>query len=512
MAEQTNTINNKRIAKNTLLLYMRMFITMVVTLYTSRVILQNLGVEDFGIYNVVGGVIAMFSFINDAMTTSTQRFITFALGKNDVKHLKSVFSTSFQIHVIIALVIIILGETIGLWFLMNKLVIPENRMTAAIVVYQCTVFSAVVSILCVPFNADIVAHERMSAFAYISIVEVFAKLGIVYVLSCNPWDRLIVYGVLLMAVQLIISIIYVCYCNSRFLESKPKFSLDYSLLKEMSGFAGWSCFGNFAVILYSQGLNMMLNMFFGPVVNAARGIALQVQGSVQKLVGSFQMALNPQITKNYASGQLNELYVLIYRSARFSFFVMFMIGLIIIIECRYILQLWLGDVPQNTVVFSQLMIITSLLYTIVNPCAVANQATGKVKLYQIVVGITLLFILPISYIFLYLDFPAYSVFLVHFLMECIAQIERMFLLKKNISMSIIAFCKSVYIPILTVTIISLPFPLYFHFYLNEGVLRLFTVSFFSLLSVGASSLFFGMSKNERTYIYNIILSKRKIIR
>ena len=189
-----------------------------------------------------------------------------------------------------------------------------------------------------------------------------------------------------------------------------------------------------------------------------------------------------------------------------------MIGLIIIIECRYILQLWLGDVPQNTVVFSQLMIITSLLYTIVNPCAVANQATGKVKLYQIVVGITLLFILPISYIFLYLDFPAYSVFLVHFLMECIAQIERMFLLKKNISMSIIAFCKSVYIPILTVTIISLPFPLYFHFYLNEGALRLFTVSFFSLLSVGASSLFFGMSKNERTYIYNIILSKRKIIR
>lgn len=315
-----------------------------------------------------------------------------------------------------------------------------------------------------------------------------------------------------MAVQVIISSIYVCYCKSRFLESKLNFSLDHSLLTEMSGFAGWSCFGNFAVILYSQGLNMMLNMFFGPVVNAARGIALQVQGSVQKLVGSFQMAINPQITKNYASWQLNEMYVLMYRSARFSFFIMFMIGLIIIVECRYILKLWLGDVPQNTVIFCQLMIITSLLYTIVNPCAVANQATGKVRLYQLVVGITLLFIMPISYIFLYLGFPAYSVFIVHFLMECIAQVERMFLLKKNISMSIIEFCQRVYIPILTVTIISLPLPLYFHFYLDEGGLRLFTVSIFTLLSVGTSSLFLGMTTKERTYIYNIILSKCKFIR
>ena len=501
-----NTSNNKRIAKNTIVLYFRMLLTMAITLYTSRVILQTLGVEDFGVYNVVGGVIAMFSFINDAMTVSTQRYITFALGKGNESRLKMVFTTAFQIHLAIALFIILIGETVGLWFVMNKLVIPAARMSAALVVYQCTIAASVVTILLVPYNATIVAHERMSAFAYMSIFEVAAKLLIVYMLLWTPWDKLVVYGILLLCVQVILSMIYFIYCKRNFIETGLQRRWDKELLKGMSGFAGWSFFGNLAIVFYSQGLNMMLNMFFGPVVNAARGIALQVQGAIQKLVGSFQMALNPQITKNYASGQLDAMYLLMYRSARFSFFLMYMFGLALILECDYILHLWLGVVPENTVIFCQLMIITSLLYTVVNPCAIGNQATGKVKLYQIVVGCILLLILPISYILLRMGMPAYSVFIVHFCMESVAQVARMFLLRHNLGLSIRGFCKNVYLPIAVVVCVSSVLPIMVHLWLADGMVNLIGTTLASLICVSLFSYLFGLNKREKEVIGNKIIA------
>ena len=313
--------NNKRIAKNTLMLYVRMLFSMIVSLFTSRVVLQTLGVEDYGIFNVVGGVITMFTFINAAMVSSTQRYLNFELAKGNSQRLRSVFNTSLQIHGLIAIAIIVLGETLGLWFVLNKLVIPESRMTAALWVYQCSILACSVNIMSAPYNADIIAHEEMSAFAYISILEVSLKLLIVYLLVVSPIDKLIAYAILTLSVQLLIRFIYSHYCHKHFEESYIEFNVNKVLFKEMSGFAGWSFFGNLAAILYTQGLNMMLNIFFGPVVNAARGIAVQVQSAVQQFVSGFQTALNPQITKNYAVGDLEQMHNLMFRL--FSFAVLF---------------------------------------------------------------------------------------------------------------------------------------------------------------------------------------------
>lgn len=313
--------SNQRIAKNTLLLYFRMFLMMGVSLYTSRVVLQTLGVEDFGIYSVVGGIITMFAFINGGMVSATQRFITFELARGCMDRLKSVFSTSLQIHALISLIVVLLGETVGFWFLYEKMVIPDSRMQAAVWVYQCSIIACVVNIMSIPYNADIVAHEKMSAFAYISIVEAFLKLGIVYLLLLSPWDKLKVYAVLLLIVQLVIRFVYSYYCHKHFEEASYQHQMDKPLFREMVGFAGWSFWGNLAGVLYTQGLNIMLNIFFGPVVNAARGIAVQVQSAVQQFVSNFQMALNPQITKTYATGNLSQMHSLMFRSARFSFFI-----------------------------------------------------------------------------------------------------------------------------------------------------------------------------------------------
>lgn len=318
--QQDIAANNKRIAKNTLMLYIRMLFMMGVSLFTSRVILETLGVEDFGIYSVVGGIITMFAFINGGMVSATQRFITFEIGKGNVEKLKSVFSTSLQIHALISLIIILLGETVGLWFLYEKMVIPEARMDAAMWVYQCSIIACVVNIMSIPYNADIVAHEKMSAFAYISIVEVSLKLIIVYLLLLSPWDKLIVYAILLLLVQFSIRFVYSHYCHKHFEETNYKHQWNKPLLYEMISFAGWSFWGSLSVVLYTQGLNMLLNVFFGPVVNAARGIAVQVQSAVQQFTTNFQMALNPQITKNYAVGDLDQMHSLMFRSARFSFF------------------------------------------------------------------------------------------------------------------------------------------------------------------------------------------------
>lgn len=508
MANQS--INNKRIAKNTLLLYVRMLFAMLVSLYTSRVILQTLGVEDYGVYNVVGGVITMFTFLNSAMSSATSRYITFEIGKGNMEQLKKVFSTALQIHAIIALLIVILGETVGLWFLMNELVIPDGRMDAAMWVYQCSVVTAVVTIMSVPYNADIIAHEKMSAFAYISVLEIILKLAIVYLLVVLPFDKLKVYAVLVLMVGLFIRYIYTRYCHKHFEESHYIHRIDKSLLKEMSSFAGWSFWGNLAGILYTQGLNMMLNIFFGPVVNAARGIATQIQSVVTQFVTNFQMALNPQITKTYASGELDKMHSLIFRSARFSFMLLFFLSLPIMLETNYILTLWLGIVPENTGIFARIIIGISLIYTIANPCVIANQATGKVKVYQAVVGGLLLLILPISYIVLKMGAPAYSVFIVHFCVESVAQFARMYMLRNMIDLPLWSYVKNIYLPIMGVVLLSVVLPLLVYNNMQEGIIRLLAVGMTCVVSVAMTSLFIGMTRNERSFLIDKSLRVLKI--
>ena len=490
---------NKRIAKNTLVLYVRMLFTMGISLFTSRVILQTLGVEDYGISSVVGGVISMFTFINAAMVSSTQRYLNFELVRGDANQLRSVFSTSLQIHALIALAIIVLSETVGLWFLNEKLVIPEARMTAAMWVYQCSILSCAVSIMSTPYNAVIVAHEKMSAFAYISILDVSLKLLVVYLLVVLPFDKLIILAILNLLVQLFIRYIYTLYCHRHFPESYFQFRFNKTLFKEMFGFAGWSFWGNLAAILYTQGLNMMLNIFFGPIVNAARGIAVQVQSAVQQFVGGFQTALNPQITKNYASNNLPQMHSLMFRSARFSFLLLFFLSLPVLMETNFILTLWLKTVPDDAVIFTQIMICISLIYTTANPCIIANQATGKVKIYQMVVGGILLLILPISYVVLKLGAPAYSVFIVHFCIESLAQFSRMYMLRKLIHLPLWQYMKNIYIPIVSTVAIAIILPLVVRMQVAEGWLRFLAVGFTCVLSVGASSYFIGFTKQERVF-------------
>ena len=502
--------NNKRIAKNTLLLYVRMLFAMLVSLYTSRVILQTLGVEDYGVYNVVGGVITMFTFLNSAMSSATSRYITFEIGKGNMEQLKKVFSTALQIHAAIALLIVTLGETAGLWFLMNELVIPDGRMEAAMWVYQCSIVTAVVTIMSVPYNADIIAHEKMSAFAYISVLEILLKLAIVYLLVALPFDKLKVYAVLVLLVGLLIRYIYTRYCHKHFEESHYIHRIDKPLLKEMSSFAGWSFWGNLAAILYSQGLNMMLNIFFGPVVNAARGIATQIQSVVTQFVTNFQMALNPQITKTYASGELDKMHSLMFRSARFSFMLLFFLSLPIMLETNYILTLWLGIVPENTVIFARIIIAISLIYTIANPCVIANQATGKVKVYQAVVGGLLLLILPISYVVLKLGAPAYSVFIVHFCVESVAQFARMYMLRNMIDLPLLSYVKNIYLPIMGVVALSMVLPMLVYNNMQEGFIRLLAVGMTCVLSVAMTSLFIGMTRNERSFLIDKSLKVLKI--
>ena len=496
---------NKRIAKNTLVLYVRMLFTMGISLFTSRVILQTLGVEDYGISSVVGGVISMFTFINAAMVSSTQRYLNFELVRGDANQLRSVFSTSLQIHALIALAIIVLSETVGLWFLNEKLVIPEARMTAAMWVYQCSILSCAVSIMSTPYNAVIVAHEKMSAFAYISILDVSLKLLVVYLLVVLPFDKLIILAILNLLVQLFIRYIYTLYCHRHFPESYFQFRFNKTLFKEMFGFAGWSFWGNLAAILYTQGLNMMLNIFFGPIVNAARGIAVQVQSAVQQFVGGFQTALNPQITKNYASNNLPQMHSLMFRSARFSFLLLFFLSLPVLMETNFILTLWLKTVPDDAVIFTQIMICISLIYTTANPCIIANQATGKVKIYQMVVGGILLLILPISYVVLKLGAPAYSVFIVHFCIESLAQFSRMYMLRKLIHLPLWQYMKNIYIPIVSTVVIAIILPLVVRMQVAEGWLRFLAVGFTCVLSVGASSYFIGFTKQERVFFLDKIL-------
>lgn len=506
----SQSANNKRIAKNTLLLYVRMLFGMLVSLFTSRVILQTLGVEDYGVYNVVGGVITMFTFLNSAMSSATSRYITFEIGKGNMEQLKKVFSTALQIHAAIALLIVTLGETVGLWFLMNELVIPDGRMEAAMWVYQCSIVTAVVTIMSVPYNADIIAHEKMSAFAYISVLEIILKLAIVYLLVVLPFDKLKVYAVLVLMVGLLIRYIYTRYCHKHFEESHYIHRIDKPLLKEMSSFAGWSFWGNLAAILYSQGLNMMLNIFFGPVVNAARGIATQIQSVVTQFVTNFQMALNPQITKTYASGEMDKMHSLMFRSARFSFMLLFFLSLPIMLETNYILTLWLGIVPENTVIFARIIIAISLIYTIANPCVIANQATGKVKVYQAVVGGLLLLILPISYIVLKMGAPAYSVFIVHFCVESVAQFARMYMLRNMIDLPLLSYVKNIYLPIMGVVLLSVVLPMLVYNNMQEGIIRFLIVGMTCVLSVAMTSLFVGMTRNERSFLIDKSLKVLKI--
>lgn len=503
MAE--NNTDNKRIAKNTLLLYLRMLITMAVSLYTSRVVLATLGIQDYGIYGVVGGVVAMFSFLNNAMANGTQRFLTYELGRGEEGELKKVFSMSIRIHILIAVVILILSETIGLWFFYEKMVIPEERLYAAFWVYQLSVIATLIMIVSVPYNALIIAHERMSAFAYVSIYEAFAKLGIVYLLLLTEADKLILYAILILGVQVSVRIIYGYYCKKHFPESKYHHYKDKKLFQEMLSFSGWNFWGNFAAMAFSQGINILLNMFFGPIVNAARSVAVQVQSVTTVFASNFQTALNPQITKSYAGGNLPQMHSLIFRSSKFTYFLMFLISLPIFLRIDYLLALWLKEVPQYSSIFLRFMLCISIVDAVANPLMTAASATGRIKKYQTTLGLILLSIVPIAYIALKLGAPPVSVFIVHFIVGLITFIVRLFIIRPMISLSVRKYFQMVILPISFFTIGALIIPLTINFYFIEDNLLsfifLFCLSSLSSLGTGYLLLF---TQSERNFLLSLI--------
>lgn len=493
-------LNNKRIAKNTVLLYFRMLFMMAVQLYTSRVVLNTLGIEDYGIYNVVGGIVAMFGFLNAAMTTSTQRYITFELGRKNLERLKLVFTTSVNIHILISIIVVLLAETVGLWFLYEKMVIPAERFTAAMWVFQLSIVTTVITIMSYPYNAAIVAHEKMSVFAYISILEVVSKLLIVYMLTIWNHDKLIFYAILYATIQLLVRFCYSEYCTRHFEETKYHWIIDKQLFKEMVVFAGWNLWGNLAAILFSQGLNMLLNVFFGPAVNAARAISVQVQGAIAQFSNNFQMAVNPQITKTYASGEFEEMYKLIHRGGKFSFFLLYILCLPVIIEAPLILEIWLKVVPDYTVIFLRLMIITMMIDSTANSFMIAASATGNVKVYQSVVGGILLAILPISYVALRLGGAPWSVFLVHLIVTCIAYFARLFIVGRLIKLDILHFLKDVVVRCILISIIAAIVPIAIHYTFDSSYILVLSNIIICVIVSSMSCYFLGLDKVEKSFV------------
>lgn len=503
----TNTTeNNKRIAKNTLLLYVRMLFMMAVSLYTSRVVLNALGVEDFGIYNVVGGVVAMFGVLNSAMSASTQRYITFELGRNDFKRLNKVFNISICIHAFISIVILILAETIGLWLLYNKMTIPIERMEAALWVYQGTIASTIVLVMSIPYNATIIAHEKMSAFAYISVMEAILKLLIVYLLLIGNFDKLKLYAILMLCVQIIIRFIYSNYCKKHFTETKFKLYNDWKLFKSMLAFAGWNLWGNCAAIAFTQGVNILLNIFFGPVVNAARGIAVQVQGAVNQFSYNFQTALNPQITKSYATGDYTYMHKLIFRSSKFTFFLLLFISLPILLETKTILTVWLQNVPEHTISFLRLILCVTLIDATANPLMISAAATGKVKRYQSIVGGILLSILPISYITLKFGGDPESVFVVHLAVCIVAFITRLYIIKPMIQLNLNQYFKKVIMKCFITSSASLIIPLTLTYCIDKSIINFILICLTCIISVSVSAYYLGFDQNERNFINQKIIS------
>ena len=494
-----DSANNKRIAKNTLLLYVRMLLTMLVSLYTSRVVLNALGVEDFGIYNVVGGVVAMFSILSGSLSTAISRFITFELGKGNEKRLNEIFSSAVSIQIALAIAAAIIAELIGVWFLNAQMNIPAERMIAANWVFQFSILAFGINLISIPYNACIIAHEKMSAFAYISILEIIGKLLIALLIVVSPIDKLIFYAILMCIISLIIRFVYAHYCKRHFSECTIHLVYDKQLLKEMFSFAGWNFIGSTSVVLRDQGGNIMLNLFFNTTVNAARGIANQVYNAIFSFVTNFMMALNPQITKSYATGDYEYMMKLIYKGSRFSCYLLFLLSLPILINTEYILTIWLKTVPEHSVLFVQLILIFSLSEAISKPLITAQLATGNIRNYQLVVGGLQMLNLPFAYVALKLGGPPESIFIIAIIISQSCLYSRLYMLRNMIGLSARAFIKNVYSNILLVCLVSSLMPIWISYSTENNFTNFIITSLTAVLSCGFSILFIGCNKEERIF-------------
>lgn len=501
--------NNKRIAKNTMYLYIRMFVILFVSLYTSRVILQVLGETDYGTYNIIAGVVVLFSFINGALTSATQRYLNFYIGKNDEPKTHDVFCLSMNIYIVLSVIFLMLAESIGLWFVNTQFNIPSNRMEAANWVYQFTVLSFMLNLTRIPYNAILIAYEKMDFYAYLSLFDVILKLVIVYLLYVSPIDKLIAYGFLFMLTDVIDNIIYRVYCKRKFTTAKYRWVWEKDLFKNLLSFSGWSLFGNAASVFVQQGLNILVNMFYGVTLNAALGIANQVAGKVTQFFSNFQTAFNPQIVKYYAEGRIDELFELIFRSSRLSYYLMLIVSLPLMLKIDVILDVWLVEVPEYTGIFCQLILVFYLIEALSGPLWMSVQATGNIKLYQVLVSIVNFLNLPLIYIGLRFGFPVWTVWVIRIIIDLIIYVVRCMYLYNVMNMNLILYCKKVLYPVLLVTILSLPIPFITERLVSGYYINLLISIFVSILCTSLMIFYLGLNKIEREKISSFVIKKIK---
>lgn len=484
---------------------------MFVSLYTSRIVLATLGNEDYGIYNVVGGIVVMFTFLNGAMSTSTSRFLTMELGRGNAVQLGKIFSATLSIHICIALVIFVLAETVGLWFVLNKLVIPAERMTAALWVYQCSILSCMVQLTQVPYNACIIAHERMNIYAYVGFVDVFFKLFIVFMLTrINSIDRLQLYAVLILCVSLIVAMIYRIYCKRKYVECVYRWEYNGKLYSELIRFSGWSLLSNLSWVLTTQGSNILLNLYFGPIVNAARAIAVQVDAAVAGFVGNFRTAVNPQIFKLCAGGEKEKMFSLLLQSAKYSYFILLIIILPIFLEVDFILRFWLKSVPNDTPIFVQLTLLYTLIQVFDASFIVVLQAVGKIKLNALFSLFMSLCVLGLSCLFFSLGYgPKLFYYLFVFNAFILSFIIKPILLCKLAGLRFRDFIDKVVVPVVKVTTASCLIPFVLTIYFPDDIARFFIIGCVSVLTTGLSVLYIDMNRSVRRKLFDTVMSKIK---
>ncbi len=502
--------NNRRIAKNTILLYFRMFVMMGISLYTSRIILKTLGVEDYGIYNVVGGIVSMLGIIKGVVGGGASRFITYALGKGDISEINKIFNVCFLLNAGICVVLVILAETVGLFFLNTQMSIPAERLFAANCVYQCTIVSSINIFLAVPYNSIIIAHEKMNAFAYISIVEALIKLLIAYALFMVSFDRLIVYAVLLVFSDLFIRMLYRIYSIRNFKsECEFHFYRDKSIYKEILSYSIWNLFGSASAMVKGQGLNILLNLFFNPSVNAARGIAYQINNVVNQFTTNFYTAVRPQITKYYSKNEIGSMVKLVFRSSKMSFYLILIVSLPIVIEAPFLVKLWLGQLPEYVVEFVRYIIIISALEGMAHPLMTTAHATGKIALYQSTVGTMVMLNVPISFFLLKNGFPPVTVFQVSAVIAVICLFMRLWIVKRLVDFPVWRYSKEVFFGSLFVTLFSALVPMILYLNMNETFFSVFFICVMCFLSTIVSIYTFGLNKEEKAIFLRLIKNRIK---
>lgn len=503
--------SQSRIARNTIFLYIRMFVTMAVTLYMSRVILDVLGVEDFGIYNIIGGIVVLLSIVSNSMTTATQRFITYELGARDDEQVSRTFSMSMIAHFIICGVILLLGETVGLWYVMKELNIPEGRESAAMWVYQVSMLTIFINLIRSPYNASVIAHERMSFYAYMSILDVVLKLLAVFVLVFSTIDKLILYGVLIMVSNLIVLYVYRRYCIKSFNTCNFRFIIDRSYFKKLFGYLGWNLVGAGASLGTQQAGNLIINKYLGVAVNAAFGVSMQVNGAINQFVANFQTAFTPQLVKLFSQNRMDDFWKLSKTSALLSYYLLFIIAFPIFVNIDYVLGIWLVEVPEYAGTFCQLLILYSFIDAVQAPLWIGINATGDIKVYEIWLSLILIINIPLSILVLAIGWAPYWVLIVRVLLNFITAIVRCIHVKWQFNFPVMQYFVQVILRVLSVTLAVIAIWYFTSFAYTITSFMTFCLMYgISLILTAVIIYYLGIGKAERTALASVVKSKLHI--